>query len=202
MSSNNHYESANNKYMKNYNKNVASTFLEYLDANNLYGWAMCKKLPNGKFRWAKKLPIYTEHATKMYDENSEYSVILELDVEYPVMTHIKHKDLPILPQRKKVNKVHKFVTTLDDKEKYVIHIAALKQALNHGLKLKKVHRVIEFKQEEWLKPYIDKNTDLRKDAKNELEKDFFKLMNNSVFRKTMENVKNHRDIKLVTTNKK
>ena len=161
-----------------------------------------KKLPIGKFRWAMKLSKYTEQAIQMYDENSDYGAILEVDVEYPPMVRAKHKDLPFLSQKKKISKVDKLVTTLDDKEKFVVHVAALKQALNHGLKLKKVHRVIEFKQEEWLKPYIDKNTDLRRDAKNEFEKDFFKLMNNSVFRKTMENVKNHRDIKLVTTNKK
>ena len=92
--------------------------------------------------------------------------------------------------------------SIDDKENYVIHISALKQALNHGLILKEVHRVIEFRQEAWLKPYSDMNTKLRTDAKNDFEKDFFKLMNDSVFGKAMENVRNHREIKLVTTNER
>ena len=101
----------------------------------------------------------------------------------------------------KINKCSKLVCTLHDKENYVIYIKALKQALNHGLVLKKVHRVIEFKQEAWLKPYIDMNTKLRKEAKNDFEKDFLKLMNSSIFGKTMENVRNHRDIKMITSNK-
>ena len=107
-----------------------------------------------------------------------------------------HSDTPFLPERVKINKCNKLVSNLNDKENYPVHIVALKQALNHGLKFKKVHSGTEFK------PYINLNTDLRKDAKNDFEKDFFKLMNNSVFGKTMENVRNHRDIKLVTTDKR
>ena len=134
-------------------------------------------------------------------ENSNTGYFLELDVEYPKTLFNSHKDLPFLPERKKVEKVEKLICSIEDKE-YVIHIRALKQALNHGLKLKKVHRVIQFNQKAWLKPYIDMNTKLRKEAKNDFEKDFFKLMNNSVFGKTSENVRNHRDIKLVTSDKR
>ena len=101
-----------------------------------------------------------------------------------------------------INKCKKLVCNLYDKKKCVVHIKSLKQALNHGLKLKKIHRVIEFNQEAWLKPYIDMNTELRKLAKNDFEKDLFKLMNNSVFGETMENIRNHRNIKVVTKDKK
>ena len=93
------------------------------------------------------------------------------------------------------NKVENLICDIEDKKKYVIHIRALKQAINNGLKLKKVHRIIQFKQKAWLKVYIDMNTELKKkNANNGFEKTFFKLINNSVFGKTMENVRNHRNI--------
>ena len=113
-----------------------------------------------------------------------------------------HKDLPFLPERIKIDKCKKLVCNLYDKKNYVVHIRSLKQALNHWRILKKVHRVILFNQEAWLKSYIDINTELRKKAKNTFEKDFFRLMNNAVFGRTTENVRKHRDIKLVKTDKR
>ena len=148
------------------------------------------------------MSIYTGHAIKNYDDNNDYGPLLEVDAEYPKKIASKHRDLSFLPERRKINGVKKLVATLEDKERYVVHISALKQALNHGLKLKKVHKLITFRQEAWLKPYIDMNTKLRANTKSNFQKDLFKPTNNSVFDKTMENVRNHRDVKLVTTNER
>ena len=101
-----------------------------------------------------------------------------------------------------MKKLKNLIANLNDKTEYFIHIRSLKQALNHELVLKKVHKVIKFNQNSWLKPYIDLNTDLRKKAKNYFEKDFFKLIDNAVFGKTMENMRKHRDIKLATTGRR
>ena len=122
-------------------------------------------------------------------------------MEFLKELHENHNELPFLAERMQIGSGQKLVPNLKDKKEYVVQIKALNQALKQGLKLKKVHRVIEFRQSKWIKAYIMLNTRLRKDAKNEFEKDFFKLMNNSVFGKTMEN-RNHEDMKLVTSDKK
>ena len=134
------YAKANNKYLKNYDKSIESSYLMYLDASNLYGWAMSQKLPINGFKWVNDLSIFNEAFIKNVNENSDEGYFLEVDVEYPKKLWGSHKDLPFLPERRKLEKVEKIVCCIEDKEKYVIHIRALKQALNHGLKLKEVHK--------------------------------------------------------------
>ena len=139
---------------------------------------------------------------KNYNKNNNKGYILEVDIKYPKKLHELHSDLMFLSERMEVNKCKKLICNLFNKKKYVAQINSLKETLNHGLKSKKIHRVIKFNQEAWLKLHIDTNTELRKASKNYFEKNLFKLMNNSVFGKTMENIRKHRDIKLVTMDKK
>jgi len=185
---------ANNKYMgENFNENKESVFLEYLDANNLYGWAMSKYLPYGGF----KLGDTDINILNIPDDSSK-DYILEVDL-YPKELHDLHSDLPLAPENEKLPKL---LTTLYDKERYVFHYTNLKQYLKKGLKLEKIHKFLEFDQPDWLKAYIDFNTTLRTKATNDFEKNFFKLMNNSVFGKTMENIRNRVDIKLCSDEEK
>ena len=130
------YAKANNKYMKNYNSNEESSYIQYLDANNLYGWAMSKKLPVNGFKWIDNNEI-NEDFIKNYDENNDKGYIFKVDVKYSKRLHELHSDLPFLPERMEINKCKKLVCNLYSKKKYVAHINTLKQALNHGLKLKK-----------------------------------------------------------------
>ena len=155
------YAETNNKYMKNYDKSIELSYLLYLDVNNLYGWIMSKILPVNGFKWENDPSKFNENFIKNYNENSDVGYFLEVDIEYPKQLWSSHKDLPFLPEGRKLEKVEKLVCSIEDKEKYVILIRALKQALNHGLVLKDVHRVIKFNQEACLKPYIDMNTKIR-----------------------------------------
>ena len=195
------YAKAKNKYMKNYYKNIISSYLMCLDASNLYGWLMSQKLPLDGFKWVKKLSKFNDTFTKKNNEKSNKEYFLEGYAEYPKNLFNLHNDFTFLPE-KKIKKCDKLVCGIEDKEKCVAHIIALKQALNDWLILKRVHGIIQFNQEAWLQPHIDINTKLRKKAKNECEKEFFKLMNNSVFGKTVQNVRKHRDFKLVTTDRR
>ena len=137
----------------------------YLDANNLCEWGMSQKLPVIGFKWVEKLSRFNKIFIKNYNENNDIRYFLEVDIDYPKKLFDFYKDLPFSPERKKVNKVDKLICSIEDKEKYVMHIRVLKQALNHGLVSRNVHRVIQFNQEDSLKPYIDMNTKLRRSKK-------------------------------------
>ena len=217
----NRHGKANNKYMKDYNKDKPSKYIMYLDANNLYGWAMSQYLPTGGFRWMTQKQIDKTNLA-LYKEDSKKGLIIEVDLEYPKELHDLHNDYPLAAEKIKVEKemlskyckkisdeykistglVYKLIPTLSNKEKYVLHYRNLQLYLDLGLKISKVHRVLEFDQSPWLKQYIDYNTEKRKNAKNDFEKDLFKLMNNSVFGKTMENIRKRVDVRLVTDEKK
>ena len=217
----NRYSEANNKHMTNFDENKPSKYIMYLDANNLYGWAMSQYLPTGGFRWMTQKQIDKTNLVK-YKKDSQKGLILEVDLEYPKELHDLHNDYPLAAEKLKVTEsmlskyckkiadkygistglVSKLIPTLGKKEKYVLHYRNLQLYIDLGLKVTKVHRVLEFDQSPWLKQYIDFNTEKRKNAKNAFEKDFFKLMNNSVFGKTMENIRKRVDVRLVTDEKK
>ena len=217
----NRFSEANNKYMENFDETKPSKYIMYLDANNLYGWAMSQYLPTGNFRWLTKEQIKKINLAN-YSEEHDEGLLLEVDLDYPQELHDLHNDFPLAPEKLKVNKnmlsdycqkisekfnissgqVHKLITSLNKKEKYILHYRNLHLYLSLGLKLKKVHRVLRFNQSPWLKKYIDFNTNKRTLSKNDFEKNFFKLMNNSVFGKTMENLRKRVDVRLVTTKEK
>ena len=200
----NRYGEANNKYMrKGFNKNKPSKYLMYLDVNNLYGCGMSEKLPTHGFKWlscGEMKKLFNNQVLQVWEK---IPCILEVDLEYPENLHDLHNDYPFCPERVECkNGVEKLIPNLRDKKKYIIHYKNLIQCLRAGMKLKKIYRGIKFVESEWMKPYIDKNTNLRAMAKNNFDKDFFKLMNNSVFGKTMENLRNRVDVKLVNTKEK
>ena len=190
----NRYGVSNNKYMgDSYDPSKESTYIQYLDANNLYGWAMSKPLPTHGFEWMSESDL----------ENwKSMPCILEVDLDHPDSLHDEHNDYPLAPERMIINKVEKLVPNLDNKKNYVIHYENLKQYERLGLRITKIHRGLKFEERDWLKGYIDLNTELRTKAKNDFEKDFFKLMNNSVFGKTMENIEKRVNVKLVTEREK
>ena len=127
------------------------------------------------FKWKKCKSKFDEDFVKNYDENSNTGYILEVDVEYPRKLLNLHRDLPSLAEKLRIKKCNKLLCISEEEKKYVVYIRTLKQALNHGLVLRKVHRVIQFNQKAWWKPYIEMNTKLRTEAKNDFQKHFFQI---------------------------
>jgi len=215
------YAKANNHMFPDYDKTKPSSWITYLDMNNLYGTAMCESLPVKSFSWLDDHEIATFDVMSILDD-SDTGYILEVDLEYPFHLHDLHNDYPLAPESKVIteemlssyskelkNKLllsgkpnAKLVPNLWNKTKYVIHYRNLKLYLQYGMKLTKIHRVIQFEQSAWLKTYIEFNTEMRKQAKNNFEKDFYKLMNNAAYGKFLENIFKRINVELVQTRKR
>jgi len=211
----NRYATANNKYTEDGpDPTRPTTFLSYLDANNLYGYAMTQPLPTGNFRFLTEDEItYLQDNIQNVPDDNPTGYILEVDMEYPHDLHDLHNDYPLAPEKVFVTKemlspyaqsfpdshilAEKLVPNLNDKTKYVTHYVNLKLYTRLGMRLKRIHRILEFTQHPWIKPYIDFNTEKRRLATTDFERDFYKLMNNSVFGKTMENLRNRINVNLV-----
>ena len=206
---------ANNPAVEGYNPEKPNSHILYLDAKNLYGWAMSQPLPTGGFRWVEDC---TALAGTIQDQPADgpEGFILEVDLEYPQELHDRHNTYALAPERMVVQKkwmseyqhgllgkgmasaeVEKLVPNLRDKNHYVLHYRNLQLYLGLGLQLRKIHRALRFEQSPWMELYIRMNTELRKQATSAFEKDLYKLANNSVFGKTMENLRKRVDVKLV-----
>ena len=212
------HSKANNKHIKNYDPTKPSKYISYLDTNNLYGWGMSGYLPYGGFKWLKNVANFDVNSIS---EKSPIGYILEVDLEYPDELHVLHNDYPLAPEKLaipydmlsdyckkienkygiKVGDVKKLIPNLGDKTNYVVHYRNLQLYLSLGMKLTKIHKVLKFKQSGWMKIYTDFNTEKRTKATNKFEKDFFKLMINSVYGKTMENLRKRISVRLVNNEK-
>ena len=212
------YGKANNKYMNDYNPEEPSTFITYLDKNNLYGWAVSEYLPHETFEWVKNVD---ELDVMSINKKSDVGYFLEVDLEYPNELHELNNGYPLAPEKLavsnnmlsayckknadkydiKFSNVKKLIPNLNNKTKYVLHYRNLQLYLSLGMKLTKIHRALQFKQSDWMKRYIDFNTKKRKNAVNDFEKDFFRLMINSIYGKTIENLRKRINVRLVNNAK-
>ena len=207
------FAKANNQMVSDYDLEKEKSYIMYLDANNLYGWAMSQALSTGGFEWVKDCNEL-EKTIINHSPDSDKGYILEVDLEYPYELHDTHNAYPLAPEKIKVkdewlseyqkkvrlnksSEVAKLVPNLRKKERYIIHYRNLQLYVSLGMKLIKIHRALIFIQSAWIEPYISLNTELRKKATNNFEKDLFKLMNNSVFGKNIENLRKRVDVKLV-----
>ncbi|KAL4091521.1 hypothetical protein QTP88_026196 [Uroleucon formosanum] len=191
---------ANNPETPGYNAEEPNTSLIYLDANNLYGYAMCQYIPIGDFVWYAGNPEVALAQLEWMRATDDIGRFYEVDISYPQHLHDVQNDMPFLPHSSipHGSTVRKLMATFLRKEHYVVHYMNLKQAMAHGVVVEKTHRVLEFRQSPWLAPYINLNTELRKEAKNKFEEQFFKDLNNSVFGKTIENMRLRFDLELVS----
>ena len=205
---NNRYSKTNNKYCSDYDKEKPEIYILYLDKNNLYGCAISQYLPYANFKWVKNIDKIKQKLRNIKSKSST-GYTLEVDLEYPQELHDIHNDYPLAPEKINIpkkwlsnyslkianthnittGKVKKLVPNLLNKNNYVTHYRNSQQCLELGMELKKIQRILKFKQKDWMKPYIDFNTQKRKEAANEADKNHFKRLNNAVYGKTMENMR-------------